>query len=146
MATTHETTASTEDVWRVLADGWSYANWVVGSSRIRAVDANWPQPGSNIAHSVGLWPVLLNDRTESVGMDEGRELRLIARALPFGKAEIILRLHEIPQGCRIEMIEHAANPPWSLMPDQIQHLAVHPRNSEALRRLALLAERSRTAE
>ena len=146
MATRQETSASTEDVWRALADGWSYANWVVGSSRIRAVDAKWPQPGSKIAHSVGLWPVLLDDWTESVGMQEERELRLIARALPFGKAEIILRLHEIPQGCRIEMIEHAANPPWSLMPDRIQHVAVHPRNSESLRRLALLAERRRTAE
>jgi hypothetical protein len=146
VATTHETTASVADVWGVLADGWSYANWVVGSTRIRAVDEAWPQEGSSIAHSVGLWPAVLDDRTVSIGMHEGRELKLIARALPFGKAEITLRLHELPQGCRIEMIEHAANPPWSLMPNRVQHLLIHPRNSEALRRLAFLAEKSRSAD
>jgi hypothetical protein len=110
------------------------------------VDENWPQVGSSIAHSVGLWPAVLDDRTVSIGMHEERELKLIARALPFGKAEITLRLHELPKGCRIEMIEHAANAPWSLLPDQVQHLLIHPRNSEALRRLAFLAERSPTAE
>ncbi len=25
-------------VWGVLADGWLYANWVVGASRVRSVD------------------------------------------------------------------------------------------------------------
>ncbi|WP_037184255.1 SRPBCC family protein [Rhodococcoides fascians] len=141
MPTSRETTASCDDVWEVLADGWNYATWVVGASRIRAVDEKWPAEGSRIHHSVGVWPAVLSDETRSVGMHEGRELQLEARALPFGKAHITLRLHPQASGCRIEMIEHALTMPASIVPDSVQHLLVHPRNSEALRRLALLAEK-----
>lgn len=142
MATTRDTSATIEQVWAVLADGWSYATWVVGASRIRAVDATWPAPGASIHHSVGLWPVVLSDRTRSVGMHDGRELTLEARALPVGTASVTVRLHPLSRGCRIEIIEHALTPPMSLVPDTLQHVLAHPRNSEALRRLALLAERS----
>ncbi|MGA9869601.1 MAG: SRPBCC family protein [Rhodococcus sp. (in: high G+C Gram-positive bacteria)] len=144
MATSRNTTATTEQVWSVLSDGWSYATWVVGASRVRTVDADWPAVGSKIHHSVGLWPVVLSDHTECKQMHEGRELRLSARALPFGSAEIIMRLHPLATGCRIEMIEHAQTPPFNLVPDAVQHAMAHPRNSEALKRLAYLAERSST--
>ncbi|OZC77035.1 polyketide cyclase [Rhodococcus sp. 06-418-5] len=142
MPTSRETTASCEDVWRVLADGWTYATWVVGASRIRAVDNTWPAPGSTIHHAVGTWPAVLSDVTGSVGIHAEREIRLEARALPFGKASITVRLHPIATGCRIEIIEHAITAPFALVPNRIQHLLAHPRNAEALRRLALLAERS----
>lgn len=142
MPTSRETTASCEDVWRVLADGWTYATWVVGASRIRAVDNTWPAPGSTIHHSVGTWPAVLSDVTRSVGIHAEREIRLEARALPFGKASVTVRLHPIATGCHIEIIEHAITAPFALVPNRIQHLLAHPRNAEALRRLALLAERS----
>ncbi|MBY6414166.1 SRPBCC family protein [Rhodococcus sp. BP-252] len=146
MATELQTDATTEQVWSVIADGWSYGTWVVGASRIRAVDEAWPAKGSCIHHSVGVWPLVLSDRTRSIGVHEGRELRLEARALPFGSASITLRLHPLASGCRIEMIEHALTPPANLVPDSVQHALVHPRNKEALRRLAYLAERSTTPE
>lgn len=144
MPTSRNTTASCEDVWNVLADGWSYATWVVGASRIRAVDDDWPAAGSSIHHSVGAWPAVLSDVTRSVEVHVGREIRLEARALPFGKASITVRLHPTPTGCRIEIIEHAITAPFDLVPNSVQHLLAHPRNAEALRRLALLAERSTT--
>jgi hypothetical protein len=115
---------------------------VVGASRIRAVDNTWPAPGSTIHHSVGTWPAVLSDVTRSVGIHAEREIRLEARALPFGKASITVRLYPIATGCRIEIIEHAITAPFALVPNRIQHLLAHPRNAEALRRLALLAERS----
>ncbi|MDJ0392541.1 SRPBCC family protein [Rhodococcus sp. G-MC3] len=142
MATTRESSATVEQVWDVLADGWAYATWVVGASRIRAVDPAWPSVGSRIHHSVGIWPVVLSDHTRVTGLHEGRELSLEARALPFGAASVTIRLLPLAAGCRIEMIEHALTPPISLVPDAVQHALVHPRNREALRRLALLAERS----
>ncbi|OZE37726.1 MULTISPECIES: SRPBCC family protein [unclassified Rhodococcus (in: high G+C Gram-positive bacteria)] len=142
MPTSRNTSATCEDVWDVLANGWSYATWVVGASRIRAVDGNWPAVGSSIHHSVGAWPAVLSDVTRSVGLHAGRELVLEARALPFGKASITVRLHPLASGCRIEIIEHAITAPFDLVPDRVQHLLAHPRNAEALRRLALLAERS----
>ncbi|MBY4402202.1 SRPBCC family protein [Rhodococcus fascians] len=142
MTTKRDTRARCEDVWNVLADGWSYAMWVVGASRIRAVDAAWPAPGSVIHHSVGAWPLVLSDVTRSVAVHENRELQLEARAMPFGRASITVRLHPTATGCTIEMIEHASTPPFELVPNRVQHALSHPRNSEALRRLALLAERA----
>ena len=54
---------SPQSVFAVLADGWLYATWVVGAARIRAVDPQWPAEGSSIHHSVGSWPLLLDDTT-----------------------------------------------------------------------------------
>ena len=52
--------APAQAVWDVLADGWDYATWVVGASRVRDVDRTWPAEGSRIHHSFGLWPVVVN--------------------------------------------------------------------------------------
>ena len=53
-----EIAASADDVWAVLEDGWLYPTWVVGASRMRDVDDNWPEVGSRLHHSVGNWPLL----------------------------------------------------------------------------------------
>ena len=51
-------------VWSVLADGWMYATWVVGAARVRLVEPDWPNRGSRLHHSSGVWPALVNDHTE----------------------------------------------------------------------------------
>jgi hypothetical protein len=43
---TRDIHASRQQVWDVMADGWTYLQWVVGNSRMRAVDPDWPAPGS----------------------------------------------------------------------------------------------------
>jgi uncharacterized protein YndB with AHSA1/START domain len=63
LSVTREVAASCQRVWEVLADGWIYSYWVVGNSRTRAVDSNWPQPGAAIRHSIGVWPFVINDQT-----------------------------------------------------------------------------------
>ena len=55
--------AEPDAVWEILSDGWLYPLWVVGASRIRAVEGSWPMPGSRIHHSVGTWPLLISDET-----------------------------------------------------------------------------------
>ena len=55
--------ATPDVVFDVLADGWVYAAWVVGASRVRSVDAGWPREGTRIHHSVGAWPLLVHDTT-----------------------------------------------------------------------------------
>jgi hypothetical protein len=57
------TPAKRQQVWDVLADGWTYSQWVVGNSRMRAVDAEWPAEDSTIQHSIGVWPAVINDET-----------------------------------------------------------------------------------
>ena len=41
-----DTSASRQQVWDVIADGWTYSQWVVGNSGMRAVEPSWPAPGS----------------------------------------------------------------------------------------------------
>ncbi|BCN59260.1 MULTISPECIES: SRPBCC family protein [Prescottella] len=135
-----ETTASPDKVWEVLADGWRYPGWVVGASRMRAVDPAWPAPGARIHHSVGLWPFLIDDHTEVLEEDPGKSLTLLARAKAFGRARIEIQVRPDGVGSLIEMGEHLASPPMSWFPQSVVELAAVPRNRECIRRLALLAE------
>ncbi len=56
--------ATPEQVWKVLSDGWLYPLWVVGATRMRDVDEGWPAVGTRLHHSVGSWPLMLDDTTE----------------------------------------------------------------------------------
>jgi hypothetical protein len=132
--------AAPAQVWAVLADGWLYPTWVVGASRMRDVDHSWPAPGSELHHSVGLWPVLLDDRTEVIGSVPLEELRLKAHGWPAGAAEVLIRLEPAGDGTEVTIVEDAVAGPARLVPRHVRQLGVIPRNREALRRLALLAE------
>ena len=138
---TRDIAAPRERVWDVLANGWTLAQWVVGNSRMRAVDDDWPAPGSRILHSVGLWPLVINDETVVVSSTPNEELVLLAKGGLAGKARITLRLSDIPDGTRVEMSEVAVAGPMRALPDRLQLLAFWPRNRECTWRLAGLAER-----
>lgn len=128
-------------VWGVLADGWLYANWVVGACRIRDVDRSWPHPGARIHHSVGVWPALLDDSTHVLAAVTERELVLQARAWPAGEAVVRIVL-EPESGGRtiIRMTEDAAAGPGRLIPHPVRQALIVPRNRESLGRLCLLAQ------
>ena len=129
-------------VWSVLADGWLYASWVVGASRIRLVEPEWPNPGSRLHHSFGIWPALINDHTEVLSVDPGRELRLKARGWPAGEATV--RIHitpgSTPGSSVVSIVEDATSGPGTLLPRTARQLAIAPRNAESIRRLAFIAE------
>ena len=97
--------APPEAVWEVLADGWLYAGWVVGASRMRAVDPTWPAPDARLHHSVGGWPLLLDDTTSVLEADPGRELVLKARAWPMGAARVRVLLAAHDGGTLVRMEE-----------------------------------------
>lgn len=137
---------SRRQVWDVMADGWTYSQWVVGNSRMRAVDPNWPAPGSTIRHSIGIWPLVINDETvveESVPLEK---LVLHAKGGPFGGARIILRLSDIPDGCRVVMEEYPVSGPVAILPSRLSDLAAWPRNRETLWRLGAMAQRLKPNE
>ena len=87
--------ATPQQVWDVLADGWLYPLWVVGASRMREVDDGWPAVGTQLHHSVGSWPVLIDDTTEVLEASAGSTLVLRARAWPVGEAEVTIRLRAV---------------------------------------------------
>ena len=141
MTVIRETSASRQQVWDVLADGWTYSQWVVGNSRMRAVDPDWPAEGSTIAHSIGVWPAVINDETVVLKCQHQEELELLAKLGPFGAARITLHLDDTEEGCRITMDEVPVRGPMALLPNSLARAALWPRNRESTWRLASLAER-----
>ena len=133
--------ASPAQVWEVLADGWLYPLWVVGASRMREVDDPWPQPGARLHHSVGTWPLLLDDQTESLECRVESLLKLHAHAWPAGRAEVVIRLRPARGETEVVMEEQATAGPGALVPAAMQDPLLNWRNTESLRRLAFLAER-----
>jgi hypothetical protein len=125
----------------VLADGWSYSSWVVGTARIRAVDPGWPEPGTRILHSVGMWPALLHDETVVRAWEPERSIELQARGWPAGEARVLIEVMPSGTGCRIRVTEDANKGPGTLLPKPVRSAVIGPRNVETLRRLALIAER-----
>jgi hypothetical protein len=87
MTVTRDIAATRQRVWDVLANGWTYSGWVVGNSRIRAVDSNWPAPGTRILHSIGAWPAVIDDETVVESSVSGEELVLLAKLRPVAKAQ-----------------------------------------------------------
>lgn len=85
--------------------------------------------------------MVISDETVVESCTPGEELVLRAGLGALGSARITLRVKDIPDGCRIEMVETPASGPLRLLPDRLVLAAVYPRNRECLLRLTALAER-----
>lgn len=128
-------------VWDVWADGWLYPLWVVGAARMRTVDHGWPAVGTRLHHSVGNWPLLLDDRTEVLEASPPTMLRLRTHGWPAGAAEVILDVEAVDERrSRVSIREDAVDGPGSLVPKPLRQLGIGPRNRESMRRLALVVE------
>lgn len=141
MSTTSRAVSATpEQVWSVLSDGWLYALWVVGAARMRGVDDTWPDVGSQLHHSVGSWPLLIDDTTEVLEVEENRRLLLLARGWPAGQAHVEIIVEPRGAGAVVTIVEQATAGPGALLPKVVQDPQLHVRNIEALRRLSYLVE------
>ncbi|MEU4369674.1 SRPBCC family protein [Micromonospora chersina] len=129
-----------ERIFAVLADGWSYASWVVGAAHIRAVDDGWPAVGSRVHHRVGPWPLQIEDQTVVRQMEPNRLLELDAHAGPLGIARVRLALEPVPAGAtRVRMGWKAAAGPARFVPEAVLALMLRPRNAETLHRVEDIA-------
>ena len=131
---------SPQDVFDVLADGWLFPSWVVGSSRMRSVDDAWPQVGSKLHHSFGVWPVLLNDETVVREWDPPRKAVISPKGWPVGEALVTIEAKPRRDGCVVRIQEKAQKGPATLIPDFLMDVYLGWRNVETLRRLAFIAE------
>lgn len=131
---------SPQDVFRVLSDGWLYPSWVVGASRMREVGDRWPAAGSELHHSFGVWPVLIDDKTIVEAYDPPRRVVMRARGWPIGEARVTIDVKPREGGCVVRIQEEAVAGPGRFVPAPIMDVLLHWRNTETLHRLAYLAE------
>lgn len=131
---------SPESVFDVLADGWLMPSWVVGASRMRAVQDTWPQPGSDVHHSFGVWPAVIDDSTSMLEWDPPRHAMLKARSWPIGSAHVTIDVRPRADGCVVRMTEDVVAGPARLIPTPLADLMTFLRNREVLQRIAFIAE------
>lgn len=127
-------------VFEVLADGWLYPAWVVGASRMRDVDRSWPAERSALHHSIGVWPMLIDDKTVSIEWAPPRRAVLRARGWPIGEARVTIEVRPRAEGCIVRIQEQAVAGPASWLPAFVTDPLLAWRNGETLHRLAFLAE------
>lgn len=133
--------ASRAQTFEVLSEGWLYSNWVVGTSHMRAVEAEWPARGSRLYHASGVWPVAMRDDTIVEEMEPDRRLVLLARGRPFGEARIVLELEDDGDGTRVTMRETPVKGPGQWLHNALSEAVLVRRNTETLARLTALVER-----
>jgi uncharacterized protein YndB with AHSA1/START domain len=136
--------ARPEDVFAVLLDAWSYADWVVGADHIRAVDDDWPNPGSRFHHTVGVGPAKTDDTTTVLDIDAPRRLVLDAHAGPAGTARVAFLVEPDPdnptRATRVTIEEDAVEGPAEHLPTPVTDVGFRLRNAETLRRLRKVVE------
>jgi hypothetical protein len=128
--------AGADAVFAVLADGWTYPVWVVGTARVYHVDPDWPAVGSCLRHSLGAWPCQLRDVTRVRAVEPGRSLDLDVWMGWLGRAVVRLRLTERAGGTEVGLAEQAVAGPAGWLPTAVQAPMWRPRNAESLSRLA----------
>ena len=128
-----------EEVFTALADPWVFPTWVVGASRMRGADGRFPEPGSRLHHSIGIWPFVLNDETTVEEWDPPRRFVLHAKTRPVGTERVLIEVVPRGKGCLVRMEEDAITGIAARIPTLITDPVLWVRNREALRRLEWVA-------
>jgi uncharacterized protein YndB with AHSA1/START domain len=133
--------ASPNAVFAILADGWLYSTWVVGNSHVRAVESDWPDPGSRLHHCSGVWPVVTRDETLVEKSEPARRLELYAKGGPLGAVRIVIELEPDGDGTRVSLAEAPVTGLGKWLHNPINDKLLARRNTETLARLAAVSER-----
>jgi hypothetical protein len=133
-----------EEIFSVLADPFSYADWVFGASEIRGVEGVWPTVGSTFHHTQGLPWFGPKDSSSVLEVTAPRRLKLRVRLRPLMIAEVAFTLTSQGSGTAIEMVERPVQGLLARLHNPLFDALIRMRNSESLRRLAELARRRRS--
>ncbi|MFI7607211.1 SRPBCC family protein [Micromonospora sp. NPDC049366] len=136
--------APPQQVFDVLADGWTYSDWVVGTAHVRDVDDEWPKVGSQLHHRAGPWPLSLQDASTVLLCEPPHRLVLRAGLWPAGEAIVTFTLDPVdgnPNATRVRIGEDFAAGPLRWVRTKLNDLVLHLRNRETLARLSDIATR-----
>lgn len=130
---------SPHQVWQVLANGESYAQWVVGTQEILEVDPAWPAVGAALRFRAGIGPLHFEDSCVVRICEPERRLELEAIAEPFGTARIAFTLIPWSTHTLVILDEHPLRGPGALLQGPPSELILHLRNRRILGNLARTA-------
>jgi carbon monoxide dehydrogenase subunit G len=130
-----------EQVWDVLADGLAYAEWVVGTQEIRAVDEQWPEVGAKIHYSVGVGPLSYRGSTVVRSAEVNRQLGLEADGGLLGTARIVLDLLPWGEDTVVVLDEHPLRGPGYHWHNTLSDAVLLLRGRPMVHHLARLVER-----
>ncbi|MEU2615747.1 SRPBCC family protein [Micromonospora sp. NPDC007271] len=134
--------APPERIFDVLADGWTYSDWVVGTAHVRGVDDSWPRVGSQLYHRAGPWPLSLQDASTVLACEAPHRLVLRAGIWPAGEAIISFTLAPLEGGrTRVRIGEDFVAGPLHRLRNKLNDVVLHLRNQESLNRLSDIATR-----
>ncbi|RIV30216.1 SRPBCC family protein [Micromonospora radicis] len=139
--------APVEQVWAVLADGWTYSDWVVGTAHMRNVDDGWPRVGARLHHRAGPWPFSLEDSSLVLACEPERKLVLRVKLWPAGEAVVVFTLEPIDADTtRVLLGEDFTAGPLRWLRNKLNDLVLHMRNEETLDRLSDIARRQKNPD
>jgi uncharacterized protein YndB with AHSA1/START domain len=127
--------ADRDAVWAVICDPRTYPAWLVGAKSIRAVDEDWPAPGTAFHHRVGFGPITFDDHTTVVEAEPGRLLKLRIRATLLLQAIARFELREGHRGTHVSFEEEPAHRIIGNLVRPVMDPLTHVRNLASLRRL-----------
>ena len=129
-----------QQVFDVLADPFSYEDWVVGASDIRDVEGVWPEVGATFHHTQFVPKVGLKDTSTVLESEPPRRLLLCVRARPAVVAEVEFTLRATGNGTQVTMVEQPVGGIAGPIHNPVFDAGLRLRNAETLRRLKRLAE------
>ncbi|WP_331253118.1 SRPBCC family protein [Micromonospora echinospora] len=136
--------APPQQVFDVLADGWTYSDWVVGTTHMRDVDDHWPAVGSRLHHRAGPWPVSLTDASTVLVCEPPHRLVIRAGLWPAGEATVVFTLDPVgADATRVRLGEDFTAGPLRWIRNKLNDLVLKQRNKETLNRLADIATRQK---
>jgi uncharacterized protein YndB with AHSA1/START domain len=134
--------ATPEHVFAVLADGWTYSDWMVGTAHVRDVDRDYPALGTRIRAEVGPWPLTIRDESLVLECEAPYLLLLKIPAWPAGTYKVRVILTPVGDNAtRATLTAEPVSGPLRRLRAMIYGPVPQRRNRESLRRLGDLAAR-----
>lgn len=128
-------------MFEVLANGWLYSNWVVGTSHMRAVEDSWPAIGSRLYHCSGVWPLVTRDETVVEHVEPDHRLELLAKGGVLGAARVVITLEPVAGQTLVTIAETPVAGLGKWLHNPLNEALLARRNVEGLARLGAVSER-----
>lgn len=137
-----ELPARPDVAWALLEDPRSFRYLVPGARRIRRFHPRWPEPGTEVQHTVGLPPLLVRDCTEVLAAEPPERLLLEARLRHLGSLHVEFCFRPHGPGTRLTIRESVSAGPLAAPGlRQATEIAIAFRNLDICRRYRRLVKK-----